>query len=120
MIASAGVVLGVVVSLRTSIQAPAATPVTHATRRVTPQRRRSAPYRPTLPRPWHGTVEVEPGDFIRIPIGLAFTSISTEPSRYIATVSFHRLPRVYEASRGSERWTVERIQAYREAVMQPA
>ncbi|MDQ6934343.1 MAG: hypothetical protein M3130_03500 [Actinomycetota bacterium] len=68
----------------------------------------------------HGTVEVGPGDFIRIPIGLAFTSISAKPSRYIATVSFHRLPRVYEASRGSERWTAERIQAYRESVMQPA
>jgi hypothetical protein len=54
-IASAGVVLGVVVSLRTSIQAPVATPVTHATRRVTPQRCRSAPYRPTLPRPCSGT-----------------------------------------------------------------
>src|SRR5664280_2559079 len=41
---SAGVVLGVMVSVRTSIQAPAATPVTHATPRDTPQTCRSTPY----------------------------------------------------------------------------
>ncbi|MDQ6948787.1 MAG: cupin domain-containing protein [Actinomycetota bacterium] len=50
----------------------------------------------------HGAVEVGPGDFVRIPIGLAFTSISAEPFRYISTISFHRLPRVYEASRTSD------------------
>lgn len=67
----------------------------------------------------HGAVEVGPGDFVRIPIGLAFTSISAEPFRYISTISFHRLPRVYEASRISEPWDAARVEAYRQSALQP-
>lgn len=52
--ASAGVVRGVVVSVRTSIQAPVAVPVTHATPLITAQNRRSQPHSPTLRRPWVG------------------------------------------------------------------
>ena len=47
-----GVFHRVVGSSKTSIQAPAATPVPHVTWRVTPQRFRSTPYRPTLSWPW--------------------------------------------------------------------
>jgi mannose-6-phosphate isomerase-like protein (cupin superfamily) len=68
----------------------------------------------------HGVVEVVPGDFARIPIGVAFTSISTEPNRYIATVSYHRLPRVYEASRESELWSAQDVESRRSAVLQSA
>jgi len=52
----------VVVSLRTSIQAPVATPVTHATPLITPQNRRSQPHSPTLPRPWGGREALKRSD----------------------------------------------------------
>jgi len=65
MIASAGVVLGVVVSLRTSIQAPVATPVTHATPLITTQNRRSQPHSPTLPRPWVALAQLNPNTLIK-------------------------------------------------------
>lgn len=65
-----------------------------------------------------GVAEVVPGDFIRIPIGVAFTSISTEPNRYIATASFHRLPRVFEASRTTDLWLAEEVESRRSAVLE--
>lgn len=67
-----------------------------------------------------GVVEVVPGDFVRIPVGVAFTSISTGPGRYIATISYHRLPRVHQASRESELWSADDVESRRSAVLQSA
>lgn len=68
----------------------------------------------------HGTAELGPGDFARIPIGVAFTSIAAEPSRYISTIAFHRMPRAYPASRESEQWTADDVDAYRASTLESA
>ena len=41
-----------------------------------------------------GTLHLEPGDFVRIPMGVAFTSIATERSEHIVLVSGPPLPQV--------------------------
>lgn len=68
----------------------------------------------------HGTAELGPGDFARIPIGVAFASIAAEPTCYVSTVTFHRMPRVYPASRASEPWGAEEVAAYRAEVLESA
>lgn len=67
----------------------------------------------------HGATTIEPGDFVRIPIGVAFTSISAETCRYITTTSYHRLPRSYPPSRPGEFWTGEQVSIYRHDLLQP-
>jgi mannose-6-phosphate isomerase-like protein (cupin superfamily) len=57
----------------------------------------------------HGVVSVEPGDFVRIPVGVAFTTISDEPGKYIATLSANRMVRSHPATRVGEPWDMGEI-----------
>jgi mannose-6-phosphate isomerase-like protein (cupin superfamily) len=60
-----------------------------------------------------GTVELGPGDFVQIPVGVAFTSIHREPSEHIAVVTAREVHRVGEVARTGERFAAEAIEALR-------
>jgi mannose-6-phosphate isomerase-like protein (cupin superfamily)/quercetin dioxygenase-like cupin family protein len=47
----------------------------------------------------HGLVELGPGDFVRVPLGVACTSIADEETRYLTLLSDRVLPQVGETSR---------------------
>ncbi|GAB7003469.1 hypothetical protein JCM18899A_09400 [Nocardioides sp. AN3] len=65
----------------------------------------------------HGVVFVEPGDFVRIPVGVAFTTMSESPGRYIATVSAHRMLRTHPATRVGKPWDISTVAEARAKVM---
>ncbi|MFC7514601.1 hypothetical protein ACFQUU_06255 [Herbaspirillum sp. GCM10030257] len=46
-----------------------------------------------------GVLQIEPGDFVCIPAGVAFTSIHKEPSAHLTLVSTREMPQVPEASK---------------------
>ncbi|MCP2335758.1 hypothetical protein [Actinomadura rupiterrae] len=46
-----------------------------------------------------GVLELEPGDFVRIPVGVAFTSIVTEPSTHLTVLSALAVPQVTESTK---------------------
>jgi homogentisate 1,2-dioxygenase len=50
----------------------------------------------------HGWVELEPGDFVKLPRGCAFTSVCQGQSRYVSLLSALPLRRVADASRQGE------------------
>jgi mannose-6-phosphate isomerase-like protein (cupin superfamily) len=56
-----------------------------------------------------GIVELAPGDFVRIPLGLAHTSVVSEPGEYVVLLSHHELPQVAETARTAEQYTAERL-----------
>ncbi|TDD86817.1 hypothetical protein [Actinomadura rubrisoli] len=60
-----------------------------------------------------GTIELEPGDFVRIPVGIAFTSIHHEPSTYLTVASARELPQVEPATRTAGRLTVDEVERLR-------
>ncbi|MGI5404820.1 hypothetical protein ACQEVG_36235 [Streptomyces sp. CA-135486] len=60
-----------------------------------------------------GTVELGPGDFVRIPLGLAHTSISARDTEYIALYSDRDLPQIAETSRTAEPYSPQRLAALR-------
>ena len=62
----------------------------------------------------NGVVEMTPGTFVHLPVGVAFTSICPGSSRYITTVSKHKLECVYEGAGESTRWDLAQIEAYRD------
>jgi mannose-6-phosphate isomerase-like protein (cupin superfamily) len=47
----------------------------------------------------HGQVELEPGDFVRIPLGAAYTSIAAAGARHLSVLSNRDLPQVAATSR---------------------
>lgn len=49
-----------------------------------------------------GTLDLEPGDFVKIPNGCAFTNITQQGSRYLSMVSTLPLERVMDATRTGE------------------
>ncbi|MGI5169054.1 hypothetical protein ACQEU3_32370 [Spirillospora sp. CA-253888] len=49
-----------------------------------------------------GTVQLEPGDFVRVPAGVAFTSVHAEPSAHLTLASETPLERVAEPTRTAE------------------
>lgn len=63
-----------------------------------------------------GTLHLEPGDFVSIPLGVAFTSITKEESRHITLLSGPALTRVSEASKKSERLSVTELAELRETI----
>lgn len=65
----------------------------------------------------HGVVFVEPGDFVRIPAGVASTTISETPGRYIATVSAHRMLRTHPATRVGKPWDISLVAEARAKVL---
>ncbi|POM23185.1 hypothetical protein BTM25_43370 [Actinomadura rubteroloni] len=60
-----------------------------------------------------GIVELGPGDFVRIPLGIAHTSVCAEESEHIALFSDRDLPQIAETSRTAEPYTPERLAALR-------
>ncbi len=64
-----------------------------------------------------GLAELGPGDFVRIPLGVAYTSIAAGESRYIALLSDRALPQVAQTSRTAEACATEAISAARGLVL---
>ncbi|MGW5876686.1 cupin domain-containing protein [Nocardiopsis terrae] len=57
-----------------------------------------------------GIVDLGPGDFVRIPLGIAHASVTTEPSEYISLLSHHELPQIAETTRSAEPYAAERFE----------
>ena len=53
-----------------------------------------------------GTVRLVPGDFVRIPVGIAATSIHETPSAHLTLVSTRETPQVAESTGQAERGTI--------------
>ncbi|WP_019631000.1 hypothetical protein [Actinomadura atramentaria] len=64
-----------------------------------------------------GTVQLEPGDFVRVPVSVSFTSIVTEPSEHLTVVSALAVPQVAAATRTGERAIVEELDELRAATV---
>jgi len=61
-----------------------------------------------------GCLEIEPGDFVRIPQGVAFTSIHHEPCEYLMLASRHEIPQSAQGTRQGSRLdaaALERLRA---------
>ncbi|MFC9502780.1 hypothetical protein [Streptomyces sp. NPDC057002] len=58
-----------------------------------------------------GIVELEPGDFVRVPLGIAYTSVCAEDSEHIALFSDRELPQIAETTRTAEPYTPEFLAA---------
>jgi len=62
----------------------------------------------------NGSVELTPGTFVHIPVGVAYASITAGSSKHLTTVTTGKLTCVWEAAIESSRWSLEDIEAYRE------
>ncbi|GAA3581350.1 hypothetical protein GCM10022222_77570 [Amycolatopsis ultiminotia] len=49
-----------------------------------------------------GVVELGPGDFVRIPLGIAYANVATEPAEYLSLLSHRELPQIAETTRAAE------------------
>ncbi|MEV6130633.1 hypothetical protein AB0M05_28000 [Streptomyces violaceusniger] len=58
-----------------------------------------------------GIVGLEPGDCVRIPLGIAHTSVCDEGSRHVALFSDRELPQIAETTRTAEPYTPGRLAA---------
>ncbi|WP_063005828.1 hypothetical protein [Nocardia salmonicida] len=56
-----------------------------------------------------GIVELGPGDFVRIPLGIAHTTVGHEAGSYISLLSHRELPQVAETSRTAHTYSPERL-----------
>ncbi|WP_328483404.1 hypothetical protein OHS71_35500 [Streptomyces sp. NBC_00377] len=54
-----------------------------------------------------GIVDLKPGDFVRIPLGISHTSVVTEPGDYVSLLSHQELPQVAETTRTADAYTPE-------------
>lgn len=61
----------------------------------------------------NGVVEMTPGTFTHIPVGVAYASIARGTSRHITTVTTGKLDCVWDGAQDSEQWDVQRIDGYR-------
>lgn len=60
-----------------------------------------------------GTVALEPGDFVRIPVGVAFASVHHGPSAHLTVASARELPQVAETTKTAERLPADEIERLR-------
>ncbi|WP_433566717.1 hypothetical protein ACQP1O_16860 [Nocardia sp. CA-151230] len=58
-----------------------------------------------------GIVDLGPGDFIRIPLGIAHADVGDESSEYISLLSYHELPQVADTSHTGEPYSTARLDA---------
>ncbi|WP_194820507.1 hypothetical protein [Nocardia sp. XZ_19_385] len=58
-----------------------------------------------------GIVALEPGDFVHIPLGVAYTSVNDEPGQYITLLSHRELPQVADTTRTADPYSPERLAA---------
>lgn len=57
-----------------------------------------------------GIVELGPGDFVRVPLGVSQAGVTTEPGRHISLLSHRELPQVAETTRIAEAYSPERLE----------
>ncbi|MFJ6900682.1 hypothetical protein [Streptomyces hokutonensis] len=62
-----------------------------------------------------GCVELGPGDFVRLPLGIAFTSVvpADEPSSHITVLSAEPIPRAASVTRTAEPSSLQRLERLR-------
>ena len=60
-----------------------------------------------------GIAELEPGDFIRIPLGIAHSDMCSEPGEYRTLQAGRELPQIAESSRCAEPYSAQRVTALR-------
>ncbi|WP_312878186.1 hypothetical protein [Lentzea indica] len=63
-----------------------------------------------------GVAELGPGDFVRIPLGLAHASVTHEAGEYISLLSHNELPQVAETARTAQPYTAESLARLTEEV----
>lgn len=56
-----------------------------------------------------GIIDLGPGDFVRIPLGVAYASVATETSQHITTLSHRELPQIAATSRTADPFSPERL-----------
>ncbi|MFE9789662.1 hypothetical protein ACFYO7_30235 [Nocardia salmonicida] len=54
-----------------------------------------------------GIVELVPGDFVRVPLGIAHASVGHEPGAYISVFSHRELPQVADTARTAQPYSPE-------------
>ena len=57
----------------------------------------------------YGLVDLEPGDFVRLPLGIASASVVTETGDYLRLLSRGALPQVAGTSRTADQYSPERL-----------
>jgi uncharacterized cupin superfamily protein len=67
----------------------------------------------------NGVVEMTPGTFVHIPVGVAFASVTTGGSRHVTTISRFKLESVYEGATESTQWSADEIENYRSTLLDP-
>ncbi|MER6815060.1 hypothetical protein ABT299_37810 [Spirillospora sp. NPDC000708] len=60
-----------------------------------------------------GTLDLVPGDFVRIPLGIAFTSVHSEPSTHLAVAAAGAVPQVAEGTKKARGTAPREIEALR-------
>ncbi|MBO2457594.1 hypothetical protein [Actinomadura violacea] len=60
-----------------------------------------------------GVLHLEPGDFVRVPVGVAATSIVTEPSEHLTVLSALAVPQVAETTKSGEILSVPELDRLR-------
>jgi quercetin dioxygenase-like cupin family protein len=58
-----------------------------------------------------GVLELGPGDFVRIPLGLAHAGVVSEPGEYVVLLSHRELPQVAETTRTANQYTSDHLTA---------
>ncbi|EWC59785.1 hypothetical protein UO65_4928 [Actinokineospora spheciospongiae] len=58
-----------------------------------------------------GIVDLEPGDLVRIPLGVAHADVDDEAGQYISLLSHRELPQIAETARTADPCTPERLAA---------
>jgi uncharacterized cupin superfamily protein len=58
-----------------------------------------------------GIVDLTPGDFVRVPLGIANTSVTTEAGSYLSLQSHLELPQVAETTRVAEPYSAEQLES---------
>lgn len=56
-----------------------------------------------------GVVELEPGDFVRIPLGISHASFGAEQGEYVSLLSHRELPQIAETTRTADPYTPGRL-----------
>jgi quercetin dioxygenase-like cupin family protein len=58
-----------------------------------------------------GLIDLEPGDFVRIPLGIAHASVAAESGEYVSLLSHRELPQIAETTRTADTYSPERLAA---------
>ena len=68
----------------------------------------------------NGVVEMTPGTFVRIPVGVAWSSVVAGPSRHLTTVTTGKLTCVWKDATQSAQWSQQEVEDYRERALTAA